>query len=151
MAEERLEMRLGISPTLDKKLRRIKDLLSQKSRNSVSLEESLEAMANAFLEKHDPIQKAERLLARKAPPPCSIDEPPRKRKAPAQVIHAVNLRDRTQCAFMTQGIRCSQTRWIQKHHLKLFSEGGKHELGNFQTLCFHHHKKIHEDLARTSV
>jgi hypothetical protein len=154
VALERLEMRLGISQNLDRKLSRIKDLLSQKSQKSVSLEESIDAMADAFLEKHDPIQKAERLLARKvglekAEP---IDGSVHRRKLPAKSIHVVNLRDQGRCVYVdSQGVRCGQSRWTQKHHVKLFSRGGNHDPENIRTLCFHHHRKTHEDLLRANT
>ena len=69
---------------------------------TVSLEDSIDAMANAFLEKHDPVQRAERLLARKARPQKS--EPSngstRQRKLPSKSIHAVNLRDKGRCVYV---------------------------------------------------
>ncbi len=60
----RLELRMGISEDLESKLRRIQDLLSQKNKKAVSLEEAVDALADEFLERHDPIQKAERAQKR---------------------------------------------------------------------------------------
>ena len=149
VAESRLEMKLGISLKLDKKLARIKDLLAQKNQKPVSLEEVLDMMADTFLERHDPVQRAKRLLARtvQLQKVEAVIESSSQRKPPARIIHEVNLRDQSQCTYLDpQGVRCTQTRWTQIHHVKPFSKGGRHLLHNLQTLCFHHHRKTHEDI-----
>lgn len=46
---ERLELKLGVSEELMKKLRRIQDLESQRTQKASSLEESLEALAELYL------------------------------------------------------------------------------------------------------
>ncbi|MBY0471720.1 HNH endonuclease [bacterium] len=58
VAEERVELKLGISEALLKKLKRIQDLESKKS--AASLEQALEAMADLYLQKNDPLEKAKR-------------------------------------------------------------------------------------------
>src|SRR3989338_2187824 len=112
VAESRLEMKLGISLKLDKKLARIKDLLAQKNQKPVSLEEVLDMMADTFLERHDPVQRAKRLLARTVQlqkVEAGI-ESSSQRNPPARIIHEVNLRDQSQCTYLDpQGVRCTQT------------------------------------------
>jgi hypothetical protein len=77
VTEERLELKLGISEEVMKKLRRVQDLLATKKRRVVNLEVALSAMAEEYLEKHDPLEKAKRTTMRQknqpeAPTPLSI-------------------------------------------------------------------------------
>ena len=58
VAEGRVELKLGISEALLKKLKRIQDLESKKT--AASLEQTLEAMADSYLQKNDPLEKAKR-------------------------------------------------------------------------------------------
>ncbi len=58
--ENRLAMELRVSDELMKKLRRAQDLVSQSRRELSSLEVTLEAMVEVFLERKDPLRRAER-------------------------------------------------------------------------------------------
>jgi len=60
VAEDRMRLELGVSEALMKKLRRVQDLLAQSQRRPVSLEETLDAMAEQFIERNDPLEKAKR-------------------------------------------------------------------------------------------
>ena len=62
MDERTAELKVTISFALEKKLKRLQDLLSQKTKKPVSLAQTLEAMTDELLKKHDPVQKAERCL-----------------------------------------------------------------------------------------
>ena len=62
--EDRLALELRVSEELMKKLRRAQDLVSQSQRKLSSLEDTLEAMVDIFLEKQDPLKKAERAQKR---------------------------------------------------------------------------------------
>ncbi|MBI1861366.1 MAG: HNH endonuclease [Deltaproteobacteria bacterium] len=66
VSAERLEMKLGISHQLDQKLRRVRDLLGRKRNGSVRWEDAVEAMADLYLEKHDPVRRADRVLRKSA-------------------------------------------------------------------------------------
>lgn len=66
VTDTRMELKVGISEELHRKLKRAQDLLSQKKRKAVSLEETLEAITDLFLEKEDPLEKAKRAQTRKA-------------------------------------------------------------------------------------
>lgn len=72
-------------------------------------------------------------------------EPPtRSRYLPAEVEHLVDLRDHNQCSFVDQqGKRCESKRWLHKHHIKAFAQGGEHTPDNLETLCSGHHKARH--------
>ncbi|MGE0634116.1 MAG: HNH endonuclease signature motif containing protein [Pseudobdellovibrionaceae bacterium] len=56
----RVQLQIGVSEELMLKLRRIQDLESSKRKRAVSLEESLNVMADLYLEKHDPLKRAKR-------------------------------------------------------------------------------------------
>ncbi len=83
-----------------------------------------------------------------------ITEKPRNKKQlfpgrvpiPAALKHAVNLRDQGQCTQIENGTRCESKRFIEIHHVIPVSEGGQNNLTNLRTLCFHHHRMIHEPL-----
>ena len=48
--KSRVQLQVGISEEIMLKLRRIQDIVSQKSRKSASLEETLEAMADLYIQ-----------------------------------------------------------------------------------------------------
>ncbi|MCB0384013.1 MAG: HNH endonuclease [Bdellovibrionales bacterium] len=60
----RVQLQVGISEKLMIKMRRVQDLVSQKSQRPATLEETLAAMLELFLEKQDPLEKAKRQLIR---------------------------------------------------------------------------------------
>ena len=155
----RLELRMGISEKLETKLRRIQDLLSQKNKKAVSLEETVDALADEFLERHDPIQKAERAQQRKETPvskqilvpvPENVTNYSRT-PIPAHLKHQVVLRDQTQCTHRDSSTqkRCFRRRWLDIHHIVPVSHGGKNELSNLTTLCSAHHRMQHRSIFQT--
>ncbi|MBY0471979.1 HNH endonuclease, partial [bacterium] len=146
VAEERVELKLGISEALLKKLKRIQDLESKKS--AASLEQTLEAMADLYLQKNDPLEKAKRSKtlapARVAGEKTRVNEGPRNpRIISAPLNHAVQKRDQAQCTHVTQGKRCQERRWLDIHHKKPLSQGGETTLSNLTLLCRGHHQLIH--------
>jgi len=116
VSENRLNLQLGVSQELLDQLRRIQDILSQKKKRAVTLEESLEEMSCLFLEKNDPIQKAQRCLQRKAlkklgtcPPSVGQEKP-----TPAQTIPQVLLRDPGKNQHRdAQDKTCDRHQWIK--------------------------------------
>ncbi|OYZ18246.1 MAG: hypothetical protein B7Y39_14005, partial [Bdellovibrio sp. 28-41-41] len=62
----------------------------------------------------------------------------------AEVIHAVNLRDRGQCqAVQPDGSICGQSRWVHFHHIQPVANGGENTAENLVTLCSSHHRLWH--------
>jgi len=61
VSEDRLALQLRVSEALMKKLRRAQDLVSQSHRELATLEDTLEALVDVFLERKDPVRKAERV------------------------------------------------------------------------------------------
>ena len=65
---DRLELKLGLSETIMTKLKRIQDIIATAKRQAVSLEETLDNMCEVYLDKHDPLRKAERAISRNSAP-----------------------------------------------------------------------------------
>jgi hypothetical protein len=65
-------------------------------------------------------------------------------RVPASLLHQVNFRDQRRCQHtLPDGKRCNQSRWVEVHHLKPVSQGGKNTLENLTTLCWAHHRYAH--------
>jgi len=138
--KDRIQFQCGISQALMAKLKRVQDLLCQKKQKAVSLEETLEIMAECYLEKEDPLRKIS-----KKPDLSQVSLREGKRVAiPISIQRAVIQRDKAQCSFVDRaGKRCEETRWLHKHHRQAVSQGGAHSADNIALLCFHHHRYEH--------
>jgi hypothetical protein len=144
VSENRIELKLGISEELYEMLKRIQDIASSQSQNALNLEQTLQEMAEVYLEKKDPIKKAERAQKRTSPKPVPGQESSNPRFIPASVQHAVRLRDHGQCSFLnSNGKRCDEKRWLDFHHIQPVSEGGQSNLENLRLLCRGHHQVVH--------
>ena len=60
VAIDRTALQVGISTATEKAIQRARDILSQKLGRAVSLEEVISAMAETYLDRHDPVRKAAR-------------------------------------------------------------------------------------------
>ena len=141
VCENRMALKIGISVELETKLRKIQDLLSSQKKRSVTLEEAIEAASDLFLEKKDPKAIAERKLV--AGTVVRL-EAPTKRTPNATIRHEMALRDEGQCSQnLPSGTRCPERRWLQRHHVKPFSQGGTTTAQNLVTLCYGHHRREH--------
>lgn len=156
---KRVKLELGLDEKLMLKIRRIQDLESQKQRRSVRLEEVFETLAESYLHKNDPVEKAKRATIRSS---SALAHPVEKsstwkessksqsrqkrRPLPARQTHQVYLRDKGRCQHINTHTQtsCGQTRYIEIHHKKPLSLGGGHELQNLITLCSEHHKMAHQ-------
>lgn len=153
--EDRLELSLGVSEKFSEKLSRVKDLISQQKSRSISSEEALETALEAFIQRHDPIKKAQRNVARKIDRlevenseqsdtkhgTCRANQ---RKAINSAVKHAVTLRDLRQCTFTNvNGHRCRHTKWLDIHHVVPVSEGGTNAISNLTTLCSAHHRLAH--------
>lgn len=149
VAPNRLEMKVFITAEMEKDLKRMQDVLSQRFKKPCSMEEVLKFMVKECLERHDPVKRAERakpLVARRAGSKTI-------RAIPAPIAHEVVRRDQGQCTFtQPNGKRCSSQRWLQRHHKTPWARGGSHSLDNLTTLCSTHHRHIHDNgLARAII
>jgi hypothetical protein len=153
VTEERLELRVGISKSLQEKLKRAQDLESQRTGRAVSLEETLEAMAVVYLEKKDPLQRAHRAAERKsghAAGACVTGQASEAKSSvnrepiPAAILHQARLRDQGQCVHRdVGGRRCENRRWVHIHHVQPRGKGGPNTVENLITLCSAHHRIHH--------
>jgi hypothetical protein len=140
--EDRLELRLGISKALEEKLKRVQDLESQRTSRAASFEDSLNAALEVYLERNDPVRRAERILKKTL----------KENAAPARVTghivqslkYQVQSRDTGQCTHKNPlGKRCENRRWLDIHHIRPRSSGGLNTVENLTTLCSAHHKMEH--------
>jgi len=162
VAENRSMLVVGISPDLEKKLERVKELVAQSTAKPCNLEQALEQMAALFLERKDPVQRAERVTQKKSAAvikPKStclskVASPPKKpapavarqtrSPIPAAIRHQVMLRDRGECqGKIPQGTRCGCRQWTDIHHIRPVSLGGSNDPDNLLTLCSGHHRLVH--------
>jgi len=132
----------------EKKLERARDLISQSLQKPASYQTTLGTLLNLYLDKKDPVVKARRaktsLRTRERGPSAPMKNT-RRPPLPAQIKHAVMLRDEGQCTQTDEkGMRCTQKRWISFHHLKPFAKGGEDSIENLTTLCFAHHRFQHQ-------
>lgn len=147
IAAEVFEFRLCIPTRLEEKLRKTQDLLAQQQRRHVNLLEALENLVDDFLDRKDPIKKAHRRAARGTPVTITAQPAMKdgKRVAiSAAIVHQVNRRDGGQCIHRdSNGNRCKQRRWLERHHPISVSRGGEHSERNLVTLCHFHHQRLH--------
>ena len=65
VSEAHFEFKITISVELEKKLARVKDLLSQKKKRAVSYEEALLEISQEYIQRKDPVERAERVVRRR--------------------------------------------------------------------------------------
>lgn len=135
VAEDRHKLELGLSEELLMKLRRAQDLACNKAKKAASLEDTLAAVLELYLEREDPQRKAERAK----PGAGDVAGDLAGEEIPAASLHAVNRRDGGRC----QKPGCGRTRWIEIHHRVPRAAGGTHEPENLITLCGFHHRRLH--------
>lgn len=137
---ERLELRIGISHTLHQAIERARDLVATRLKKPVSIEETLQVLANTFLEREDPLRKATRSLTRATPSMPG----PNPRAIPRPLLHAATLRDENRCTYTRpDGTRCPERKWLELHHVTPVSRGGVTTLENLTTFCRAHHRMTH--------
>ncbi|RYZ86453.1 MAG: HNH endonuclease [Proteobacteria bacterium] len=163
VSAEVLELKFAVSEEWSELLNEVKDLMSQKKQRAVSTEETLFILMSDFKRKHDPVLKAQR--AKIKSPLCDVvvaraettpgdsvvlnnqsNSAPAEssRYIPAAARHKLALRDSGKCSFVDRhGKLCGSGRWVQRHHVHHFAEGGSHEAGNLETLCWAHHSMKH--------
>lgn len=62
----------------------------------------------------------------------------RSRQIPSSVRRAVWARDQGRCAFVGEGGRCTETGFLEFHHVVPFATGGPSDVGNVQLRCRSH-------------
>jgi 5-methylcytosine-specific restriction endonuclease McrA len=135
-------------------LRRAQDLESQRTSRAATLEETLQTALEGYLDRQDPLRKAERAEKRKNSQPLaapdlsqekSAEVKPRRPPLTASMRHEINLRDHGQCqTLLPGGKRCGRSRWLSFHHRVPLSHGGRNEVANIATVCGACHSLLHE-------
>jgi hypothetical protein len=165
VSESRAAVSLGLDEAALRVVRRVQDLESQRLRRAATLEEAIAAMGEAYLEKHDPLKKAERAKVRAeqaekrgklgpGPAPAPKQEPAdaaapvtglaSRERMEATLKHQATLRDGARCAHRdADGTRCDQRRWLDIHHVVPVARGGRNTVDNLVTLCRSHHALEH--------
>ncbi len=160
VSEKLIELKIGISEDSYELLKRVQDLVSSQSGNAASLEETLRAALELYVEKKDPVEKAKRVQERtqakefqdtKAVPGqadananADTDAKKNLRFIPAKLEHAIMLRDQGQCTFHSvDGKRCLEKRWLDIHHVQPLSQGGQTTFENLRLVCRGHHQVLH--------
>ncbi|MGZ3689109.1 MAG: HNH endonuclease signature motif containing protein [Bdellovibrionota bacterium] len=148
IGNDRVQMTVAISEDLICELKRVQDLESQRTKRAVSLEEAMKAAMSVYLERNDPVRKAERARP-KLPVPGQVTSEQGRQPFRAQIEHGLARRDQFQCTEIEKGKRCENRRWLEVHHLKPVSEGGTNDIRNLTTLCQAHHQMRHHRVLRT--
>lgn len=169
ISANRVKLEMGVSDELMNLFKRAQDLVSQKKRKAVNLEETLQTILENFIEREDPLEKAkraeEKIQAQPVPaqtqPQSALAFPflsvarrgamqkitvkPHRKPLPAAILHKLNRRDSRQCqARLPNGEICGSRRWTEYHHIRSVAAGGTNELENLLTLCASHHRQLHE-------
>ena len=70
--------------------------------------------------------------------------PTKRVRFTAATKHEIHLRDGHRCTeTLASGERCTQTRWLDIHHIKEVQDGGDNSLENLRTICGTHHRQHH--------
>jgi 5-methylcytosine-specific restriction endonuclease McrA len=141
VGENRERLTIELTNKCIEKLKRVRELESQRTSKASSLEDAIEKALYAYLQKHDPVKKAERskMNPSKAKP---------SRKLDAKTKHEVMKRDQHECQERVSGEKCRQARWLDVHHIIEVQNGGTSELSNLITLCRCHHRLRHKHSAQ---
>jgi hypothetical protein len=137
-------------------LERAKAIEAQKGR-ILSDGEAVGKSLKHFVERKDPVKRAERAEARRAKkqkvgaPLLSKDDFSdiegtygRENMTAAQ-INAAIARDKGGCTHIgSDGKRCCQDRWVDVHHIISVADGGSNHPSNLTTLCSFHHDMVHQ-------
>src|SRR6202012_2681142 len=104
-----------------------------------------------YLDKHDPVRKAERVLKKHSvrternPEKQNKSATYKKREPiPTKTKHIYTLRDQGRCTWVENGKRCSEDRWVDGHHIIPVHQGGTNTPENLTTLCGFHHDLVHQ-------
>ncbi|MBX9767242.1 MAG: HNH endonuclease, partial [Bdellovibrionales bacterium] len=157
-----------------RKLLRARDLEAQRTRSASSLEATLEAVLEVYLKTKDPVVKAKRILRKKQAQSerttkktktalwtstvvtAKVEEqelapkhesalPYKRVPLTAEEKHVVFDRDGGRCTRVNEhGVRCTNERWVQIHHIQPVRYGGNNDPENLTTLCWSCHDLCHQ-------
>jgi hypothetical protein len=127
-AKDQVVMTVTLKDSGYSAVERGQQLLKQSAQAEVGLGESVEKVFAYYVEREDPILRAER-------------KAPEKRNEKEKVM----VRDQGCCQhWLAPSHRCNQRYWIDIHHIKPRAAGGADTAENLITLCSGHHRLHHE-------
>lgn len=159
-----MRLEVGFSETELAEIKYVQDLVSQSTQAAASLRETILTAIRFYKQRKDPMEKAER--AKPGKPDSSQVKTPKPSKSngtqttirvhprkalPASILHTLARRDQNQCTHIdSNGSRCLNRRWLERHHVVPKSEGGKDALDNLIMLCRAHHQQRHGPTAQVA-
>ena len=151
LSEKRIRLTVTVSRDTYEKLKRVQSLEASCGR-SHGLERAIEAAAEEYLVRRDPVRKAARAQARPASGDGLCANRPKQNnkkllRTPltAAEKHEVHGRDGGRCTHVGESKkRCGSDRFVDVHHVHPVSRGGGTEPGNLTTLCSFHHDLVHQ-------
>ena len=133
LAPERYKIQFTVSAATHAKLRRAQDLL----RHAVPTGDPAEIFDRALTKLLDDLERR-KLATAKRPRPAAETSRPRSRHIPAGVKREVWARDGGRCAFVGAQGRCTETGFLEFHHVEPFAVGGVASCRNIQLRCRAH-------------
>ena len=133
LSAERYKIQFTIEKTTHDKLRRVQDLMRHTNPQgdpAVIFDRALTVLLEQ-LEKARLGKTSRPRTQRRAPRPDS-------RHVPSAVKREVWGRDRGQCAFVGAAGRCSETGFLEYHHVTPYADGGETTIANIQLRCHAH-------------
>ena len=128
--EERYEIRFSLSKEAFERLTSAKERMA----NSIKGELSMEAVIGKLVEQY--LSPKERKV---------LNLVSNGRYIPRSGRRKLYERDQGQCCYCSpEGIRCSQTKYLQIDHIVPYAHGGKSELSNLRLLCSTHNQLLAE-------
>lgn len=132
LAPERYKVQLTVSRETHDKLRRVQDLMRHVTPGgdlAVIFDRALTLLLESLERK--------KLAAVRRPRPCDA-EASRSRHIPAAVRRAVWKRDGGRCAFKGANGRCTETGFLEFHHVVAYAGGGETSIANVELRCRAH-------------
>lgn len=142
-APERYRVQFTVGQETHDKLRRLQDLL----RREIPSGDPAAIFDRALTLLLDKVEKA-KWGAAASPRPAPAIRPgadrgsaKRSRHVPRAVVREIDQRDGRQCAFVsTDGHRCRERVFLEKHHVIAHAEGGPATVGNMSLRCRRHNQ-----------
>jgi hypothetical protein len=134
LSPERYKLELTISADTREKLRRVQDLMRHALPNgdvAAILDRALSSLLDVL---------ERRRCAMTAKPRRARDVAPGSRSLPAAVRREVWRRDERRCAFVGQQGRCTETAFLELHHVDPYAVGGEATVDNIQLRCRAHNR-----------
>ena len=154
VAEGRIRVTVTVSRETHEKLSRVRSLEARRGKGG-GMERALEAAAEEYLERRDPVRAQARAPRKEEPRPaagrpavgaglCARRYKLNRTLLTAAQRHAVHACDGGRCTHVGEsGRRCGADRFVDIHHVHPVSRGGGNEPENLTTLCSYHHDLVH--------